>query len=215
VVIGAAVAVLLIAAVALIAMRRDTGTTEPPAGSVQVQPLDTTQGDDGSIPDPGTEDQTGTQQTSDAPQPDPTDTAYDMETAALEELARLRDESLQLVTLDGRYTAQLASKSVGIVDPYQTTASGSHTFQAADILAEHQELRDATTDGATVVLLLSTDFGKRQLYRGRPLWVTFALGDFPTGAAVTRWCAARFSDLTGKELLNQCAVRKLEPPRAG
>jgi hypothetical protein len=214
VVIGAAVAVLLIAAVALIATRRDTGTTEPPAGPVQVQPLETTQGD-GSDPDQGTEDRTGTQQTSDAPQPDPTDTAYDTETAALEELSRLRDESLQLVTFDGRYTAQLASKSVGIVDPYQTTASGSHTFQGADILAEHQELRDATTDGATVVLLLSTDFGKRQLYRGRPLWVTFALGDFATGAAVTRWCAARFPDLTGKELLNQCAVRKLEPPRAG
>jgi hypothetical protein len=63
------------------------------------------------------------------------------------------------------------------------------------------------------VLLRSTDYGKRQVYNGQPLWVTFALADFTGKQDVLDWCASRFPDMSGKELANQCAVRKLEPPR--
>ena len=66
-----------------------------------------------------------------------------------------------------RLVAQLASKTPGIEDPRQTTASGSHTFQATDILEQHQELRaDPANGGVPVVLrhLLEAD----RLPEGQP-----------------------------------------------
>ena len=136
-------------------------------------------------------------------------TTTNPEANALASLNQLRSGDLPSVPMNGQYVAQLASKVVGITDPMQTTAAGSHTFAAVDILAEHLALRNGDNRGARVVLLLSTDFGKRQLYQGRALWVTFALGDFGTADEVRTWCAGRFPTLSGNVLVNQCAPRRL------
>ncbi len=139
-----------------------------------------------------------------SPSPDP-------DVAALARLRNLREHDLNLVALDGRYVAQLASKIVGIVDPRQTTATGSHTFYAADILAEHLALRRHAAPDAPVVLMLSTDFGSRSRYHGQPLWMTLALGRFPSADAVRGWCAARFPQYGGALLANRCLPRRLDP----
>jgi hypothetical protein len=143
--------------------------------------------------------------------PMPSPSTVDKEASALAELNRLRAEDLPTVRFDGRYVAQLASKSVGISDPYQIAANGTHTFYASDILAEHEALRNGDNPGARVVLVLSTDYGHRQLYRGQPLWVTFALGSFDSPDAVASWCRSRFPQLTGYVLTNQCTARTLVP----
>jgi hypothetical protein len=96
---------------------------------------------------------------------EPTDTTatFDTESAAVSELQALRDGDLMTVSLDASWLAQLASKYVGIVDPEQIAEGGGHVFGAVDILAEHRHLRDGDNLDAHVVLLLSTDYGKRQL----------------------------------------------------
>jgi hypothetical protein len=146
--------------------------------------------------------QTSSEQT--APTPDP-------EQAALGELERLRSQDLQSVSLQGQWAAQIASKVPEIVDPKQTTQSGSHLFTAADILAEHLSLRNGDNLGATVILLKSIDYGKRQTYAGQPLWVTFAEGSFSGSADVLSWCSRRFPDLSGDILTNACVPRQLKP----
>jgi hypothetical protein len=150
-------------------------------------------------------------------EPPPTETtaqqSVDTEQAALDALGEIRDQDLSSVSFNGQYAAQLASKTPGISDPFQTTEAGSHEFRATDILAEHRALRTGTTDGTPIVLLKSTDYGKRQEYQGAALWVTFAVGTFADRAEVLDWCATRFPDLSGEELTNQCAARKLEPGR--
>jgi len=146
------------------------------------------------------------------PEPTQEATTLDPEQTALAELERIHTQDLAAVYFQGQYAVQIASKYPGIVDKMQETASGSHVFQASDILAEHQRLRDQHTDAEhPVVLLKSTDYGKRQLVNGQPLWVTFALGDFPDGPSVVSWCDAHFADLPQAERENQCAVRRLEP----
>jgi len=137
-----------------------------------------------------------------------TSTVADPEQDALAELDRISAQDLREVVFDNRYVAQVASKNPGTYDKFQTTASGSHTFQATDILAEYQRLRD-DLGSAKVVLLKSTDFGKRQMYRGAPLYVTFFLGRFGSADAVRSWCAATFPDLSADALANQCAVRRM------
>jgi hypothetical protein len=142
------------------------------------------------------------------PEPEP-----DPEAVALERLEELAHAGLTEVVLDGRYVAQLASKNPGINDPLQTTADGSHTFHAVDILAEHEQLRDDPANGDARVLLLRSDmYGKRQLVNGAPLYVTLALGDFSGAADVRRWCATRFPDLSAATRENQCVVRRLRSP---
>ena len=134
--------------------------------------------------------------------------------AALAELGRLSGEGRAQVTFRGQFAAQLASKYPGIVDPMQTTASGSHTFTAADILDEHRRLNaDHAGPDHPVILLKSTDYGKRQKVGTHFLWVTFAIGDFPDRQSVLTWCATQFATLTGDERENQCAVRRLDPGR--
>jgi hypothetical protein len=127
---------------------------------------------------------------------------------ALSRLDQISAQDLGAVTFDGRYVAQVASKNPGTYDRFQSTANGSHTFQATDILAEYQQLRD-DLGGSRVVLLKSTDFGKHQLYHGAPLYVTFYLGHFGSAAAVRSWCASTFPNLSSDALADQCAVRKM------
>jgi len=136
--------------------------------------------------------------------------AADLQAGALAELEQLRQQDVATVVPAGQFVAQIASKHPGIRDPLQTTADGSHVFQATDILAEHQRLRAEHGDTEhPVILLKSTDYGKRQLKDGQPLWVTFAVGDFPDKQAVLDWCADQFSDLGPTELKNQCDARTL------
>ncbi|MEV4278932.1 hypothetical protein [Actinoplanes xinjiangensis] len=136
----------------------------------------------------------------------------DPQEEALAQLEAVRERDLATVTFDGRLVAQIASKYPGISDPYQTAADGSHTFQHSDILAEHQRLRAEHGDADhPVILLKSTDYGKRQLIAGQPLWVTFVVGDFPDKASVRTWCAGHFGHLSATELKNHCDARNLRP----
>ncbi len=132
---------------------------------------------------------------------------------ALSTLAGLRATDLQRVRLRGQWVAMLASKYVGVTDPLQTAANGTSTFGAADILAEHRSLRTENNRGARIVLLLSTDFGERLRVDGKELWMTFAVDDFSSEAAVRTWCEQRFPTLTGDRLQNACVPWRLDPPR--
>ncbi len=194
--------------------RHDTGTAA--AGTVSTNAGQTGGGAEPTDAGAGSSEPAGTSAGSPVASPSASPTVISdaqLQAEALAQLRQLRDADLPGVTFDGQYVAQLASKSIGISDPLQIAANGTHRFYAADILAEHLKLRNGDNLGAPVVLLLSTDYGKRQLYHGNPLWVTFALGDFYSAADVQQWCEQRFPDLSGKYLSNQCAVRRLEPPR--
>ncbi len=209
---GAAIAVLLILGVGgAWWLLRSSGTdpqpvAEPPPVAVEPSPAD--DGGAGSFAPP-------LEQTTlpDVPTPEPRTGTVDPEAVALDRLEGLARQGLAEVVLDGRYVAQLASKYPGIHDPLQTTADGSHTFRATDILDEHERLRDDPANGdARVVLLRSDKYGNRQLIRGAPLYVTFALGDFSGTPDVRAWCAMRFPDLSTEARENQCAIRRLWPP---
>jgi hypothetical protein len=176
-------------------------TTTDPAAPDPVEP-------DPVTPDPTTPDPT----TPDRTTPDPT--TPDPEADALASLEQTYEQDRDSVAFNGRYAAQIASKYPGIVDKLQTAADGTHTFQATDILAEYQQLSTAHDSSEhPVVLLKSTDYGKRQRLDGHFLWVTFAVGDFPDAQSVHRWCNAQFASLSTTERENQCAVRRLEPGR--
>jgi hypothetical protein len=146
-------------------------------------------------------------------EPTPSTDVADTEQTATGDLETLHQQDLATFTFTGQWVAQLSSKIPGILDPLQTAHNGMHTFGATDILWEHQELRGADNLGADVRLLLSTDYGQRELYQGQPLWVTVAVDPaFGTSAEVEAWCARRFASLSGGALTDQCAPRQLNPP---
>lgn len=131
---------------------------------------------------------------------------------ALTSLAEKARADAGTIDFHGQWVAQLASKYPGIVDPQQLTASGSHTFGAHDILAEHQTLDD-TIRGATVLLLDSRTFGNARTNAGQPYWVTVALDpEFTSADKILGWCAEQFPDLSGTELNNHCLPTQLTPP---
>ncbi|NLH69209.1 MAG: hypothetical protein GX454_03365 [Brooklawnia sp.] len=134
----------------------------------------------------------------------------DPDIAAQAELNRLIAESASWVPLDGQWAAMLGGKWVGITDPLQTNSKGSHTFGAADILAEHETLKARVT-GVDVVLLDSRTFGDNISHDGQPLYVTIGLGDFNDRDEVLAWCAAQFPELSGAHLENQCTSSRLYP----
>ena len=134
------------------------------------------------------------------------------EQQALVELEKLRTESLPRLVLDGRWVAQVASKSVGITDPLQTAANGTHTFYAVDILAESRAAVSSVS-ASSVLVLRSTDFGKRSFAAdGQPYWVTVVDVGFTSSDQVKAWCAATYPTLNAEELANACAARTLSPP---
>ena len=134
------------------------------------------------------------------------------EDQALAELAVLRDRSLPRLVTDGRWVAQVASKSVGITDPLQTAANGSHTFYATDILAESRTATSSVPDSA-VLVLQGTDFGKRSSAGdGRPYWITVVDEGFTSSDQVDAWCASTYPTLVAEQLANACAARTLVPP---
>jgi hypothetical protein len=208
---GAAIAVLLIlGAGGAWWLQRPGDTDQQPPAAEALPGTGTTAPADGGA---GTFTPPIEETTPDLPTSEPQTDVADPEAAALDRLEQIARQDLAAVILDGRYVAQLASKNPGTYDPLQTTASGSHTFQATDILAEYERLRDDPANGAArVVLLRSDEYGKRQLLNGAPFYVTFALRDFSDAADVRAWCATRFPDLSTAARENQCAVRRLRSP---
>jgi hypothetical protein len=135
------------------------------------------------------------------------------ENRALAQLRSLRADSLARLSLDGRWVAQVASKSVGITDPLQVAANGTHTFYAVDILVESRTVGAAASKASSVLVLQSLDFGKRSVDRdGRPYWVTLVDEGFSSSDEVDQWCARAFAMLTPEQLANACAARTLRPP---
>jgi hypothetical protein len=205
------VLVLLVAVVAVVAIsasRNESGVAEAESDARSVAPGSAVEPTEASSLVPSPTQTTPTQDPSAEPKAAPS-----RKRQASQQLKALRGADLADVELTGRWTAQLASKYVGIVDPLQVASNGSHTFYAPDILTEHLALREASNLGATVILLRSTDYGGS--YEGRPLWVTFADGSFSTDRDVRQWCQARFPLLSGIVLENTCAPRRLEPPGGG
>ncbi|SNY65606.1 hypothetical protein SAMN05421748_12885 [Paractinoplanes atraurantiacus] len=136
------------------------------------------------------------------------------EQAPVAELEQIWRDDASTISFQGQYAAQIATKYPGIVDPLQTTVHGSHTFMAADILAEHRSLRDAHGSADhPVVLIKSTDYSKRQKINGHFLWGTFAVGHFADADAVHAWCETQFAELTAAKRANQCVPRRLNPGR--
>jgi hypothetical protein len=137
------------------------------------------------------------------------------EEEALQELDALREQSLQGLWLDQRWVAQVASKSVGITDPLQTAQNGTNTFYAVDILAESNAARATVSNPSAVLVLHSTDFGKRSTAPdGQPYWVTLYDGGFGSSDAVKAWCASTYASLDPAALANACAPRTLSPPHS-
>ena len=135
------------------------------------------------------------------------------EEQALAQLQALRTSSLSGLVPDDRWVAQVASKSVGITDPLQFAQNGSHTFYAVDILAESRQAVVSVADPSAVLVLQSTDFGKRSWAAdGQPYWVTLVDLDFASSDAVKAWCASTYSGLTPEQLANACAARTLSAP---
>ncbi|MGW3859357.1 hypothetical protein [Micromonospora arida] len=197
---GIALLALLVVFVA-VAVAQDGGTQPgtSSANTIPPEPRDLPVSGDGSMDDVSEEPATSAA------------AATDPEDDALLALRELNGQDLPTVSLDGGYVAQLASKTVGIVDPHQVAENGSHTFYAQDILAEHSRLRQMFAGETQVVLLLSTDYGRQQLHEGQPLWVTFALVPDSSKEGVVAWCATQFASLSAEALENQCAPRRLNP----
>jgi len=134
------------------------------------------------------------------------------EQQALTELQTLRSASLPRLVTDDRWVAQVASKSVGITDPLQTAANGTHTFYAVDILAD-SEAQTASVPASSVLVLQSTDFGKRSYSSdGQAYWITVVDEGFGSSEQVKAWCASTYPSLTPEQLANACAARTLSPP---
>lgn len=206
--LGSAALVLVAVAVTTVSVQaatRDDDPVDPPIAQETIAPAPTAEyTPDYTTPAEPEETETPTEEPA-------LEETTDPEQEALDALEAQQDTDLPTVSFNGQYVAQLASKVPGMSDRLQVTAQGSHVFGAADILAEHRSLRDGTTDGTPVVLLKSTDYGKRQKLDGQALWVTFALGAFADADAVRAWCRQRFPDMSGDQLGNQCAVRTLRP----
>ena len=140
----------------------------------------------------------------------------DPETAAAVRLTELYAADRPRLATDGRWAVQLSSKWKGVTDPGLTAANGSHTFYLADVVAEHQQLRQRF--GGAVMLVQSTDFGKQYTYPskppGEPIWVTVIDLGYPGQSAAQGWCSASFPGLNGDALKNVCYPRQLTPPHA-
>lgn len=145
-----------------------------------------------------------------APSP-ATQKTVDPEDAALTQLSALAARDGARVSKHGQWVAQLASKWIGVRDPLQVTASGSHTFHATDILAEHEELASMLSGSTDVVLLDSRTYGKRSEHNGEAIWVTMALGDFSSESDVKDFCLALYPNLPSDERENSCMPNRLKP----
>lgn len=125
---------------------------------------------------------------------------------ALTELRALRTTGIGSASLDGTWSAQIASQYVGVTDKtLQPTP-----FTAADILNLHRRLAtDPRFVGQQVVMLKQNDFGKF-VESSKEIWITMVLIAKPTSAEVISWCESAFG-LSGKALENSCLPRQMVP----
>ena len=181
------------------------------------------QGQAGSATMPPASGAAGTTSSTDpttSPTPTPTTTVsptptVSPEDAAAGQLSALRSASLATLVLDGRWVAQVASKSVGITDPLQTAQNGTHQFFTVDILAEHVRLQSIAGDPSRVLLLQAGDFGKHAVSPdGRPYWVTVVDLGFGSSSEVKSWCGQVFAALSPAARDDACAPRALTPPHS-
>lgn len=137
--------------------------------------------------------------------------ASDPEEAALARLRERASQDATRINKSGQWFAQLASKYVGVVDPRQVTADGSHTFTAVDIWAEF-EATASRLGFEEVFLLDSRTYGKRYSHQGEALWVVGVHDpSFGDQASVREWCAGLYPNLSGDELTNVCMPNRLNP----
>ena len=208
--IGVLVAVLLLAGggLAAAALLKSSGQTKT---SPQTPATQTSHSQPPLTP---TTIQQSTQASAQAP-PQALPQVPDAEREALIGLNQQRATDIPTTPFDGQWVAQLSSKYDGIVDPLQTTGSGSHTFHYVDILAEFRHLQSLDLGSANITLLLSTDYGSRETVSGHPLWVTFALPALSSRSEVDSWCATQFASvtgLTGNALADACMPAQLNAP---
>jgi hypothetical protein len=179
------------------------GTAEPNKGNPEGGPRPTAT----RAPEPTTAPAPTAASSSPAPTNGPTD-----EEQAVGNLETQRAFDAARVPLDGRWVAQVASKYVGISDPLQTAANGSHTFYAVDIWLESRAALNKVADPSQVYLLSGTDFGRTSTGPGGvPFWITLIDGGFRSEADVNAWCATAYPELTSEQLANTCAARTLSP----
>lgn len=128
---------------------------------------------------------------------------------ALRLLTEQRARDAALVRKDGHWTAQLASKYEGVVDPNQTNAAGGHTFGLEDILAEYRALRSRF--GPAIRLVVPVDIG-REWSRNEQLWITlYDPLTFADEDDVKVWCSIQFPGKSGADLINVCLPRRTKP----
>ncbi len=119
----------------------------------------------------------------------------------------LRDEAAVTSRLDGRYVVKLASKVAGTTDPLQTTASGSNTFQWADVQAEYDAIRTDPRIGSAVILMTRSDrIGKARVdpASGEAYYVTIADIGATDRDDVTAWCRQVYATDSEKVRNNKC-----------
>lgn len=131
---------------------------------------------------------------------------------AVADLSAQRQQDLTRLRLNGSWGVQLASKYDGVVDDSLVAQNGSHTFYAADILAEHRALRSDPRVAGPVYLVLATDFGKQRAWT-HTIWVTIAAPGWTSQGDADAWCRARHPGLSDKERNNVCMPRQLIPPQ--
>lgn len=201
---------LAVALVVLLVMdRQRSSLTAEPGNSQPPTPSAT------SPTDPSTSPRASRAASTNTPRRTTTTPTSSSDARARRQLATWADQGARRFTPDNRWVVQLASKWPGIKDPRATTRSGSHRFRAADIVEEHQELRDRFGDD--VILLRSIRIGRQLNYPGKPadetLWVTlYDPGTFSDAAEARAWCQRAFPDTAGDELKNVCFVRQASPP---
>jgi hypothetical protein len=138
-------------------------------------------------------------------------TKGELEQAAYDALKEQAAVDRRQTNVRGQWVAQLSSKYVGVRDRLQKTASGSHKFNAVDILAEHKDVRNRFGDLYDVILLRGQDFGSGKTHNGKTLWYTFVIGNFASRGDVSYFCSSAFPDLTGTRLDDHCLSRRLRP----
>ncbi len=195
--VGAVAAVLVVMGVAVAVAHNGSGTSAGES-SPSVTPPSSPSSATSTTPTP--------EPTTPTPTPSPTP---DANMLAGQQLEAARQTYLDDLDLDGRWVAQLSSKSAGIKDPLQRAADGSHTFRLTDILSEYQA-DESNSNFSGLLLLKSTDFGKQG--KSGTLWVVLDDEGFASSAEVHQWCRQMYPGRTGSRLADLCVPRTLSEP---
>lgn len=131
-----------------------------------------------------------------------------------EELEAKHRSALDRLDHDGQWAVTLSAKYDGIRDSQQTTSSGSHVFEEADILELHDDLASAHDSDGSVYLLTSDDIASSaEGDYPDTLWMTVLdPGGLDSRRAAVQWCERAFPDKSGDDLQNVCYPRQLTSP---